>query len=251
MLLGGVALLLQPHPPQPVGRRRRPQPLAVHLLLHQFRRLLQVGQGAAPQRQPGQPGGAQQLPQHRREPLARQAAGQLRQLQGQAIPALRRGPGDLLGAPAQQGRGRQQPLAAGQPRAGQGVEQPLQRRRPRAFKHIAAAHQAAGQLPLLQGTAQGLGLIVAAHQQAEVARPQRPLLLPLLQQQAALQQLLAQGRHLRFELLGVEVEPLQRCFPLGQQQAPLARLRLHRWHRQSGALQPGGHQGVETRHQGR
>ncbi|NDG23446.1 MAG: hypothetical protein EB126_06885 [Synechococcaceae bacterium WBB_10_009] len=73
----------------------------------------------------------------------------------------------------------------------------------------------------------------------------------MLQHQAPLQQLLAEGRHLRLQPLRVDGQQLQRLLPLGQQQASLARLGLHRRHRQAGALQPGGHQGVEAGHQGR
>ena len=56
LVVGGHgAVLGQPQAAQPIGRRRRPQLLAVHALLHQFGGLHQVGQEPAAQGQPGQP----------------------------------------------------------------------------------------------------------------------------------------------------------------------------------------------------
>ncbi len=45
---------VQPPPPQPVGAGGRPEPLLVQPLLHQLRALLQVGQPATLQGEPGQ-----------------------------------------------------------------------------------------------------------------------------------------------------------------------------------------------------
>ena len=70
-------------------------------------------------------------------------------------------------------------------------------------------------------------------------------------QAAPLQQLLAQPRHLLLQLQGIQGQQLQRWFIQGQAEAARAPTGLHRRHRQIGALQPRGHQGIEPCHQGR
>ena len=48
MGLGGVPVLFEPQPPEPVCGRLGPEALAVHLFLHQFGGLLHIRQGPAP-----------------------------------------------------------------------------------------------------------------------------------------------------------------------------------------------------------
>ena len=110
------------------------------------------------------------------QPVAGQAAGQPRQLIPQQIPLVwpRRRQG--LGRPPQQGGDGQKPLATRVARIGQGIQQPLQGRGGITGKHVAAAHQPAGQLAPFQGTAQLFGLAVLGHQQTEIGRRQLALL---------------------------------------------------------------------------
>ena len=199
MLIGAVPLLLQAQVAQPVGRGQGGEPLAVHLLLHQLSRLLQIGQGPAPQREPRQPLGGEQFPQHPGEPQPRQLLPPVAQFAGQLIPALRRRRRDLRRRPAQQRRGRQQALPAGITGVRQRIEQPLQGGRTGTLEHVAAAHQPAGQLAPLQRCPQALGLTVAAHEQTQISRLQ-----------ALFQQLLAQPGDLAVQLFGVHGEQLQR-----------------------------------------
>ena len=84
-----------------------------------------------------------------------------------------------LGRPPQQGGDGQKPLATRVARIGQSIQQPLQGCGGITGKHVAAAHQPAGQLAPFQGTAQLLGLAVLGHQQTEIGRRQ-PALLPAI-----------------------------------------------------------------------
>ena len=98
-----LGIRIQPPAPQPVGSGAGPQTQLMHSLLHQFRRLLQVGQQAPPQGQPCQALGAQQLAQAGQQPIARQAAGQPRQLIPQQIPVVGARRRQGCGRPAEQG----------------------------------------------------------------------------------------------------------------------------------------------------
>ena len=200
MHIGHIALLLQPQVAQPVGGGGRAQALPVHLLLHQLGRLLQIGQGPSAQGQPGQGVAAEQLPHHRRQPLLRQALRQAGDGLRQLIPGLGPGAADPSGVPAHQRGSGQQPQSPRIAGTRQGVEQPLQGQRPLTGEHIALAHQPARQAAALQGDPQGLGLAVGVHQQAEVARLQRPAAVAPTQLQRALEQALAEGRHLGLQL---------------------------------------------------
>ena len=65
MGLGGVPVLLEAQPPEPVRGRLGAQALAVHLLLHQLGGLLHIRQGPAPQGEPCQALGPLQVSQGR------------------------------------------------------------------------------------------------------------------------------------------------------------------------------------------
>ena len=144
VFLGNLPLLLQAQVAQPVGRGCRLQPLAVHLLLHQLGRLLEIPQGPAAQGQTGQAVAAEQLPQHGRDSLARQQLRQAAEGVCQRIPVLWLGGGELGGRPAQQAGRRKKSQSARITGIGQGIEQPLQGQGSLAGKHIGVAHQSAG-----------------------------------------------------------------------------------------------------------
>ena len=209
VLLRHLALLLQAQVSQPVGGGHRAQALAMHLLLQQLGRLLQIGQGAAAQGQPGQALAGQQLSEDRGQPLLRQSFRQAGDPLCQPIPGLGRGAADPLGAPPEQGGGGQQPQAARITRGAEGIEQPLQGQGSLTGEHIPLAHQPAGQAAALQGDPQGLRLLVGADQQAEVARLQQPVAGPLAESQMALEQALAERRHLLLQLVGLQLQQLQ------------------------------------------
>ena len=246
MGLGAVAVLLQAQAPEPVRGRLGPEALAVHLLLHQLRGLLQIGQGPAPQGEPRQARRPLQMRQGRRQAEFGEPFRQGTQLRGQLIPLTRAAGLDLGGGPAQQGRGRQQLQASQLTGLGEGIEEALQGAGPEAFKDITSAHQPAGDLPAFQGGPQGFGLVVAADQQADVTRVDRPA----VQLQPLAQELLAEARHLGLEAFAwIELQQLQRRRVAGELQLSLVGLRQHLGHLESALDQPGPHQGVQARHQ--
>ena len=102
VLIGGIALFLQPQVAQPIGCGHGAEPLAVHLLLHQLGRLLQIRQGPPPQGEPCQPFGAEQLGEHAGEPQPRQLLRPAAELAPQLIPAFRRAALQLRRRPTEQ-----------------------------------------------------------------------------------------------------------------------------------------------------
>ena len=174
--------------------------------------------------------------------------------------------GELVRAPAQQGRCGQQAQAVGVGRIGEGIEKALQGRGTRAFEHIPLAHEPAGDAHVLKGLAQGFGLAMGAHQQAEIPRREGMALLAPLQHEPPAEELGAVGGNLLGQglLQHAPARGLGACGPGSTQpeqlegmligievQRPFGGLGLHRRHRQLGSPQPGGHQPVQGLDQAR
>ena len=136
----------------------------------------------------------------------------------------------------------------------------MQGRGTRAFEHIPLAHQPAGDAHVLKGLAQGFGLAMGAHQQAEIPRREGVALLAPLQHKPPAEELGAVGGNLLGQglLQCAAAGGLGACGPGSTQpeqlegmligievQRPFGGLGLHRRHRQLGSPQPRGHQPVQ------
>ena len=101
----------------------------------------------------------------------------------------------------------------------------------------------------LQGGSQSFRLGMLAHEQAQIPRFQNAAALRRAQLPLLLQKLLAEGRHLAVEVMGIEVQQLKGRLPIRQGQLAFVGHGLHGWDWQLRPLQSWLHQGVQGVHQ--
>ena len=157
-------------PAQPVGGSGDIEAMAMHRLLHQPRGLLKIPEDPAPLGEIRQTLATEQLRQTPHQPQTWQAFGPGAQLLRQPVQAtvLTK----VVGRFRQQRRAGQQAQAAFIPRIRQRIEQALQHHCGLALEHIPLGDQAGGNSAGPQGAAQGRGLVMTTHQQADIGRIQ-------------------------------------------------------------------------------
>ena len=235
---------VQPLPPQPIRRGGHIKPLAVHRLLHQPCRLLQIPQHPAPFRQARHLFTLEQIGQRPEQAQPRHRLSQTAQLQRQLI---QQGRLQGIGRDGHQSRAGQQTQASVIARFRQGIEEPLQQQGSFTVEHIALGHQASGESADPKGASQVFRLLMTTHQHAEICGGEVLPLLQLLQHHRGepLGQLCFQGTAAGGRL-GGEQQQLQRRGILRWGGGAAG---LHRGHRQFRSGEPRSHQAVQPLHQ--